>query len=79
LLCLLPPELGRARTADRDHDRLEREDAAFHDRVHAAYVAMGDAGDPRFRVVDATRSPAEMLEQAVAFLRSLEHDLLRKL
>ncbi len=79
LLCLLPPAMGRERTADRTLDRLEREDAAFHDRVYTSYRAMAEAGDSRFRVIDATRSPAEMMEQAVGILRSLEHDLLKGL
>jgi len=79
LLCLLPPELGRARMADRTHDRLEREDAAFHERVYAAYRDMADSGDPRFRIVDAAGPPAEMMEQALGILRSLEHDLLMDL
>ena len=79
LLCLLPPEEGRRRLVDRDPDRLEREDAAFHDRVYEAYRAMGASGDPRFRVLDAAREPEEVLEQALAVLRSLEHVLLNGL
>jgi len=79
LLCLLPPEEGRKRTANRDQDRLEQEDADFHDRVYASYHAMAEADDPRFRVVDATRNPEMMLEQALGILRSLEHDLLDRL
>jgi len=76
LLCLLPPAEGRRRTAGRDLDRLELEDAAFHDRVYDSYRRMGESGDPRFRVIDAMASPEDMLEQALAVLRSLEHDLL---
>lgn len=79
LLCLLPPAAGRARIGARDPDRLEREDAAFHDRVHAAYRAMAASGEPRFRTVDAARGPEEVLEQALAHLRSLEHELLKGL
>lgn len=79
LLCLLPPAAGRARMGARDRDRLEREDAAFHDRVHAAYRAMAASGDPRFRVVDASRAPHEVLEQTLGHLRSLEHELLKGL
>jgi dTMP kinase len=79
LLCLLPPAEGRQRTANRDQDRLEQEDADFHERVYASYHAMAESGDPRFRVVDATRNPAMMLEQALGILRSLEHDLLDRL
>ncbi len=76
LLCLLPPAEGRKRTANRDQDRLEQEDADFHDRVYTSYHAMSKVGDSRFRVVDATQNPAMMLEQAISILRSLEHDLL---
>jgi len=79
LLCLLPPEEGRKRTANRNQDRLEQEDADFHDRVYASYYAMAETDDPRFRVVDATRNPEMMLEQALGILRSLEHDLLDRL
>jgi len=79
LLCLLPPAVGRARIRARHPDRLEREDAAFHDRVHAAYRAMAASGDPRFRGVDASAPPAAVLEQALGHLRSLEHELLKGL
>lgn len=79
LLCLLPPEMGRARIGARDPDRLEREDAAFHDRVHAAYRAMAASGAARFREVDASGTPREVLEQALEHLRSLEHELLKGL
>lgn len=76
LLCLLPPAAGRRRFGDRDPDRLERESAAFHERVYAAYLAMAGSGDPRFRTLDATAPPDGQVEQAVAHLRGLEHDLL---
>ncbi|NTV04513.1 dTMP kinase [bacterium] len=76
LLCLLPPAAGRQRCGDRDPDRLERETAAFHERVYGAYLAMAASGDPRFRTLDATAPPAGQVEQALAHLRRLEHDLL---
>ncbi|MBK6898811.1 MAG: dTMP kinase [bacterium] len=76
LLCLLPPAAGRERCGDRDPDRLERETAAFHERVYGAYLAMAASGDPRFRTLDATAPPAGQVEQALAHLRGLEHDLL---
>ncbi len=75
-LCLLPPALGRARMGDRDRDRLELEDAAFHDRVYAAYRRMAASGEARFRLVDASAAPELMLEQTVDYLRNMEHDLL---
>jgi len=76
LLCLLSPEQGRARIHARDPDRLERENTAFHDRVHAAYRELAESGDPRFRVVDASLDPQDVLDQALAHLRNLEHELL---
>ena len=75
-LCLLPPAEGRARMGDRERDRLELEETAFHDRVFDSYRRMADGSDPRFREVDATASPESMLEQTLVFLRNVEHDLL---
>ncbi|MEM7080589.1 MAG: dTMP kinase [Pseudomonadota bacterium] len=55
----LPPELGRARIADREHDRMERENLAFFEAVRAAYLDR--AGQfPRFRVIDAAPPLAEV-------------------
>ena len=78
-LCLLSPEEGRARLAgrDRETDRLDRESLAFHRRVYEGYLEMAGSGDPRFHVIDATRPPAEMLEQALVRLHRLEHGLLK--
>jgi dTMP kinase len=79
LLCLLPPADGLARLSGRGTDRLDRERLEFHERVHAGYRRMADSGDPRFRVVDASRSPDQMLTQAVSHLKRLEHGLLKYL
>lgn len=75
-LCLLPPALGRERMGDRDRDRMEREDAAFHDRVYESYRRMASSGEGRYQVIDATAAPSTMLEQTLEKLRSMEHDLL---
>lgn len=63
----LPPAAGRARqqAAGKARDRMEREDAAFHDRVAAAYLA---ATGPGVRHLDGSGSPAEVLEAAWAML-----------
>ncbi len=79
LLCMLPPEQGQARLDQRHTDRLDREALAFHERVYEGYLAMAGSGDPRFKVVDATLPPGDMLDQAVAHLRKLEHGLLKDL
>ncbi len=61
----IPPEVGlaRQRVGERDHDRLEREDADFHRRVAAAYLAATGDG---VRHLNAVASPAAVLEAAWA-------------
>lgn len=55
ILLDLDPEAGMARLGARagGPDRIEREDLGFHRRVRDGYLAMA-AGNPRFRVVDAS-------------------------
>jgi dTMP kinase len=59
----IPPELGRARqhAAGKHHDRMEREDPGFHERVAGAYLAA--AGDG-VRHLDGTLGPDALLEAA---------------
>jgi len=78
-LCLLPPEVGRARMGGRDRDRLEREPDGFHARVYDAYRGMGESGEGRFHVLDAGAAPEAVLAGAMARLRLLEHELLNDL
>jgi dTMP kinase len=75
-LCMLPPADGLRRLAARRTDRLDRESAAFHERVHAAYEAMAGGDDPRFCVLDASQPPAGVLAQALARLKRMEQGLL---
>jgi dTMP kinase len=66
LLVDVPTAVSQARVSSRAGagggaaDRLEREDAAFHDRVRQGYVALA-AVDPRFVVVDGTEPPDAVL------------------
>jgi dTMP kinase len=76
-LCLLPPAEGRARLKQRKTDRLDREDPEFHDRVFEGYQALAASGQPRLAVLDASRSPDEMREEAMGHLARLEHGLLK--
>ncbi len=76
-LLLLPPEEGRRRQGGRDLDRLDRESAEFHARVHAAYRDMAASGDPRFRVLDAAAPPDRVLLEALDRLKTVEQALLR--
>ncbi len=53
----LDPEVGRARIADREKDRLESENAEFFAAVRRGYLDRA-GGDARFRIVDASRDLA---------------------
>ena len=59
----IAPSAGRARqqAAGKERDRMEREDAAFHERVASAYLA---AGGPGVRHLDGSGSPREVLAAA---------------
>ena len=61
----IPADVGlhRQRAGAKTHDRLEREDAEFHRRVAAAYLAATGEG---VRHLDAAASPAALLEAAWA-------------
>ena len=57
----VPVEQGLARAFSRgERDRMEREQAEFHERVRAAYQARVATDPARFRVVDAGLSQAEV-------------------
>ena len=65
LLLDLPVAIGRARAAGRgDADRIEVEADAFFERVRATYP-------DRFRVIDASQSPAAVLQAAILALGAL--------
>lgn len=62
----LDPAVGRERLdASRTrYDRLEAEEAAFHERVRAAYLVLAAAEPERFLVLDATR-PVDELQASI--------------
>ena len=62
----LDPAVGRERLdASRTrYDRLEAEEAAFHERVRNAYLALAAAEPGRFLVLDATR-PVDELQAGI--------------
>jgi dTMP kinase len=62
--------LARARGRGGEPDRIEREDAAFFERVRAAYLARAAAEPKRWRVVDASRPVAEVVAQVRAALEA---------
>lgn len=73
LLLRVAPQTGRARLDGRGEapDRLEQAGAAFFARVAAAYDALAAAEPERFRVLDAGRTPPEVLVDALAALHDM--------
>jgi dTMP kinase len=65
----VPVEQGLARAFSRgERDRMEREQAEFHERVREAYHARVAADPTRFRVIDARQSQAEVAASVKAEL-----------
>lgn len=63
LLLDLDPALG-LRRAGRAGDYIEREAIGFHERVRAGYLALAAAEPARWRVLDASRAPEALAEEA---------------
>ncbi len=73
LLLRVDPALGRARAEGRGAapDRLESEQETFFAEVARCYDELAAADPQRIRVLDATRSPEELLTAALAELDDL--------
>lgn len=72
LLLDLPVADGRARAAGRGAaDRIEGEADAFFERVRKAYRARAMAEPVRFRVLDASGTPEQVLAEAIAAVTPL--------
>ena len=73
LLLDLSPAAGRERAQLRGEaaDRLEREQDDFFARIAAAYRELAAAEPARFRTIDATRPPDEVLAEALSVLSGL--------
>lgn len=82
-LCLLPPEIGQKRLENRATDRLDHESALFHARVYTGYEAMANSGDSRFQVIDASKTPEQMLAKTMGHftrrLAEMEQAMAKKL
>ncbi|CAM5278838.1 dTMP kinase [Rhodanobacter lindaniclasticus] len=69
LLLDLPVAAGRARAAGRgDADRIESEADAFFERVRASYRDRATREPDRFRVIDASQPPGQVLQAATRVL-----------
>ncbi|WP_137008473.1 dTMP kinase [Aquitalea aquatilis] len=71
LLFDVPLDVASQRMAgNRQLDRFEQEQADFHQRVRDAYLQRAEQ-DPRFRVLDATRSIAQLQQDIASHLAAL--------
>jgi len=69
LLLDVPVETGLARARRRGApDRFEREQREFFERVRAAYLARAQREPQRMRVIDASRTPADVQQQIARVL-----------
>jgi dTMP kinase len=73
LLLDLAVDTGRARAAGRgmDSDRIERENDGFFERIRATYLERASEQPRRFRVLDASQSPQQVLAAAMAAIDPL--------
>jgi dTMP kinase len=60
--------MARARGRGGEPDRIEREDAAFFERVRVVYLARAATEPARWRIVDASRPIADVVAQVRAAL-----------
>ncbi|MGY1425301.1 dTMP kinase [Lysobacter sp. A289] len=73
LLLDVPVQLGLQRVRGRGNsDRIEGEADDFFERVRGAYLARAAADPSRFRVIDASQSPAAVASEAIAHLRAYQ-------
>jgi dTMP kinase len=71
LLLVLPIAVGRARRGDREPDRLEREGQQFFARIDAGYRTLAADAPERVRVLDASLTPTELADAALAEIADL--------
>jgi dTMP kinase len=65
ILFNLPVQTGLARIPRSSQDRLDREAAAFHERVHDGYRRLMTAEPARWREVDASAEPQRVARQVL--------------
>lgn len=73
LLLSVDPRVGRERSHERGvaPDRLERESAAFFERIAGAYLELAAADPDRIRTIDASQPPERVLASALEALADL--------
>lgn len=64
-----PTELGMSRARERGAlDRFEQEKATFFEKVRSGYQELWEQQGERIKRLDATQTPDQVFEQAVAYL-----------
>ncbi|MCH3904722.1 MAG: dTMP kinase [Lactobacillus sp.] len=72
LFCIEPAQ-GLARIKHErpgQEDRLEKERLAFHQRVYQAYLALAEQEPNRFVKIDASQSPAQVVQACLQVLKN---------
>ncbi len=64
----LPVERGFRRKSG-SLDRIEKEELEFHERVREGYLQLARKAKKRIKVLDGTKSPEELLEEAKEILK----------
>lgn len=60
----LKPEEGLKRVSHRSKDRIEKEKLAFHRKIRKAYLGIAKKEPKRFHVLDASKNPNEVFQDA---------------
>ncbi|MEN6389600.1 MAG: dTMP kinase [Syntrophomonas sp.] len=69
LLLDIEPARARDRQAGQPSDRLENEGLEFQEKVRNGYLELAGRYPERMRVIDASRSPEEVMETAILFIK----------
>lgn len=66
-----PIEIGMTRARERGAlDRFEQEKVTFFEKVRAGYAMLAERHPERIKRLDATQTPDQVFEQALAYLKS---------
>jgi dTMP kinase len=69
----IDPKIGLSRVANTgiDKDRIESEALSFHEKIRSAFHNIAKEEPKRFRILDASRSPDDVFEQALGILNDV--------
>lgn len=73
LLLDIDPELGMSRimaNKEREYNRLDMESLAFHQKVREGYLQVAARDPERVKIIDASRTPAQVERAMIAVLES---------